>query len=222
MYPYMIGSPEVGNYQAAFDHALDSFRSREPAGMAAQAGCEYDPRLGIFNLVSLGQPLTVSYPQGEVLFRDTGGSPFWEWRLLALNYLWWSDGTLLAGELVSLRQLKDGYVFYPAFVKMGIAQLAANLAVSNVNIDKVKETCLALGGRLERGTGLQTSFRFFPLFPVRIQIWPGDDEIAGSANILFDANANHYLHIEDIIAAGDLAALFLVRHYEMLCSSNVR
>jgi hypothetical protein len=216
MYPYMIGSPEVGNYKAAFDHSLRAFGAREPSAMATNAGCEYDPQLKTFNLVSLGQPLSVSYPQGEVLFRGTGTSPFWEWRLLALNYLWWSDNTPLAGELVSLRQLKDGHLFYPAFVKMGIAQLAANLAVSTVKIEKVEETYLALGCRLERGTGLQAAFPLLPRFPVTVQIWPGDEEIGGNANILFDAGANHYLHIEDIIAAGDLVALFLVQHYEML------
>jgi hypothetical protein len=216
MYSYMIGSPEVGNYQAAFDYSLRAFRAREPAEMAAASGCEYDPQLEAFNLASLGQLLSVSYPQGEVLFQGTGISPFWEWRLLALNYLWWSDGSPLTGELVSLHQLKDGHLFYPAFVKMGIAQLAANLAISTVNIDKVREACLALGGRLERGTGLQASFPLLPRFPVTVQLWPGDEEMAGSANILFDANANHCLHIEAIIAAGGLVALFLMKHYSML------
>jgi hypothetical protein len=115
-----------------------------------------------------------------------------------------------------LHQLKDGHLFYPAFVKMGIAQLAANLAISTVKIDKVREACLALGGRLERGTGLQASFPLLPRFPVTVQLWPGDEEMAGSANILFDANANHCLHIEAIIAAGDLVALFLMEHYSML------
>jgi hypothetical protein len=212
----MIGSPEIGNYQAAFDRSLTAFRAREPEGMAETGGCEYDPRLGAFSLVSLGQRISVGYPQGEVLFQGTGICPFWEWRLLVLNYLWWSDGSPLTGELASLQQLKHGHLFYPAFVKMGIAQLVANLAVSTVNIDKIQEACLALGGRLERGTGLKMSFPLLPRFPVTVSLWPGDEEMAGSANILFDANANHCLHIEDIIAAGDLVALFLVKHYSML------
>ena len=76
MYSYMIGSPEVGNYQAAFDYSLRAFRAREPAEMAAASGCEYDPQLEAFNLASLGQLLSVSYPQGEVLFQGTGISPF--------------------------------------------------------------------------------------------------------------------------------------------------
>lgn len=220
MFPYMIGSPEEGAYKVAFDYSLRAFRARELADMVEAGGCEYDPQLGAFNLVSLGQTMSVIYPQGEVLFQSTGISPFWKWRLLALNYLWWFDGSPLAGELVSLHQLKQGHFFYPAFVKMGIAQLAANLAVSTVNIDKVKEACLALGGRLERGARLQASFPLLPRFPVTVQLWPGDEEVAGSANILFDANANHCLHIEAIIAAGDLVARFLVQHYEMLINQG--
>jgi hypothetical protein len=108
----MIGSPEVGNYKAAFDYSLQAFRERKPTEMAATSGCEYDPQLETFSLASLGQPLSVSYPQGEVSLQGTNISPFWEWRLLALNYLWRSDGTPLAGELVSFRQLKHGHVFY--------------------------------------------------------------------------------------------------------------
>jgi|GEM_PF-347462 len=215
MYPYMIGSPEVGNYKAAFDYSLHAFKARVPADMAETSGCEYDPQREAFNLASLGQSLSISYPHGEVLFQGTDISPFWEWRLLALNYLWRSDGSPLTGNLVSLRQLKHGSVFYPAFVKMGMAQLAANLAVSTVNPDKVMETCMALGGSLERGSGLQVSFSLMPRFMVTVRLWPGDEEMAGSANILFDASANNYLHIEDIIAAGDLVALFLVLHYKM-------
>ncbi|MGD0622853.1 MAG: DUF3786 domain-containing protein [Thermacetogeniaceae bacterium] len=184
--------------------------------MDATSGCEYNPQQEAFNLVSLGQPLSVSYPQGEVLFQGTGFCPFWEWRLLSLNYLWRSDGTPLAGELVSFRQLKHGHVFYPAFVNMGIAQLATSLAGSAVNTDQVREACLTLGGRLERGAEIQATFPLLPRFPVTVQIWPGDEEMAGNANILFDASATNYLHIEDVVVAGNLVARFLVQHYEML------
>ena len=50
MYPYMIGSPEVGNYKAAFDLSLRTFSAREPADMAETGGCEYDPQLETFSL----------------------------------------------------------------------------------------------------------------------------------------------------------------------------
>lgn len=220
MHPYMIGGPGAGNYQAAFDLALRSFREREPEDMALTSGCAYDPQRKAFAVMTLGQPLSISYPEGEVLFKDTDISPFWEWRLLALNYLWRSDGSPLTGELVSLRQLQYGQVFYPAFVKMGIAQLAGSLASSTVDVDKVMEACAALGGEPERGRCIQASFSFMPRFTVTVRLWPGDEEMAGSANILFDASAGHYLHIEDIIAAGDLVALFLVSHYETLKSQG--
>lgn len=216
MYPYMIGSSEVGGYKTAFDYSLRAFRAREPAEMAKTSGCQYDPRLEAFNLASLGQPISVSYPEGEVLFQGTDISPRWEWRLLVLNYLWRSDGSPLTGELVSFRQLKDGKVFYPAFEKTGIAWLVGSLAGSTVNTDTVREACLALGGKLEKASGYQASFPLLPLFPVTVKIWPGDEEMPGGANILFDAGATHHLHIEDVYAAGFAVAWFLVQHYEML------
>lgn len=120
-----------------------------------------------------------------------------------------SVGTRYSGTLYNKK-------FYPAFEKMGIAQLTNSLADNNVNIDKVKEACLALDGTLDEDARLQVSFWLLPRFPVTVQIWPGDEEIGGSANILFDASATHYLHIEDIVVAGDQVARFLILHYEML------
>lgn len=120
-----------------------------------------------------------------------------------------SVGTRYRGTLYNKK-------FYPAFEKMGIAQLTNSLADNNVNIDKVKEACLALDGTLDEGARLQVSFWLLPRFPVTVQIWPGDEEIGGSANILFDASATHYLHIEDIVVAEDQVARFLILHYEML------
>lgn len=43
-----------------------------------------------------------------------------------------------------------------------------------------------------------------------------DEEIGGSANILFDASADCYLHTEDIAAAGNLVSYFLIKQYEMM------
>jgi len=68
--------------------------------------------------------------------------------------------------------------------------------------------------------GLQATLFLLPRFPVTVQLWPGDEEMAGSANVLFDASATHYLHIEDIVAAGDQVARFLVRHYELLTATE--
>jgi hypothetical protein len=104
---------------------------------------------------------------------------------------------------------------------MGIAELANSLAGSNVNTDKVRDACLALGGRLEKGAGIQATFPMLPRFPVTVQIWPGDEEMAGSANILFDASATNYLHIEDVVVAGDLVARFLVQHYEIQITQHI-
>ena len=122
----------------------------------------------------------------------------------------------VAHRLVSYRQLKHGQLFYPAFVKAGIEPLAARLARNDIDIDRIRDACLALGAKLVKASGVMAEFPLLPRFPVTVQIWPGDEEMAGSANILFDAGATHYLHIEDIVAAGYQVARFLAQEYDLL------
>ena len=78
------------------------------------------------------------------------------------------------------------------------------------------EAALQLGGTTRREADADCTLYPLPYFPVRIKLWLPDDEMEGSANILFDAAANHYLHTEDIAVIGDLAAHYLVKHYQLL------
>lgn len=45
-----------------------------------------------------------------------------------------------------------------------------------------------------------------------------DLEMDGSANLLFNASANHYLHTEDITALGSIIISFLIKQYELMYS----
>jgi len=47
-----------------------------------------------------------------------------------------------------------------------------------------------------------------------VKIWMKDEELPGSANILFDSSANHYMHTEDIALAGELVVEFLIKQFE--------
>lgn len=184
--------------------------------MAENSNCPYDPERGEFDVISLGLSLGVGYPQGTVCFRETDLLPNWEWRLLVLNYLGRSDGVPVAHRLVSYRQLEHGQLFFPAFVKFGIEALATRLARNDIDADRIREACLALGAKMTEASGVMAEFPLLPRFPVTVQIWPGDEEMAGSANILFDASATHYLHIEDIVEAGYQVARFLMQEYDLL------
>lgn len=133
-------------------------------------------------------------------------------ELSFLHYLGRADNTPLTGELITYRETDQGQVFYSAFYKTCILPLAERLAGEDPQ--KIKRACGDLGGVCENTNDITAFFSFFPRFPVTVKIWLKDEELTGSANILFDSSANHYMHTEDIALAGELISRFLIMQFE--------
>jgi hypothetical protein len=210
----MIGTGEVGSYQNTYDHTLQIFAAKDPVAMAKNSGTQFDPFESRFTLESLGQKLSIQYPEGTVLFSGSDISPLWGWRLIILNHLARADDAPLTGRLITYRETQGGNLFNSAYQKMSILPLIN--ASQDQTVGKIKEACLALGGSLQDGADISARFDFLPRFPVTMKIWQPDDEMDGSANLLFDANANHYLHTEDIAVAASLIVNFLIKQCELM------
>lgn len=214
MFPYMIGKGNAGSYRTAFEYSLRNFTSKKPGEMAKNSGSTFDPKKSTITLQSLGQWIDVKYPEGKISFSNSGHSPVWNWSLLILNYLSRADNTPVSNRLISYRELESGQVFYPAFLRESIKPLVSK--ISQEPADRIMQACLKLGARLEEKADVCAVFDFLPRFPITVKIWLKDEEIGGSANILFDAGANHYLHTEDIAVAGNLVSYFLIKQYELM------
>lgn len=216
----MIGKKGWGVYAKSMHYSAGIFASRDPVSMALNSGAHYDPDHSLFLLKSFGRELTVSYPEGRIYFKDTSHSPPFNWCLPLVNYLTRADGTALSGRLISYRELENGHVFYPAFRREAINRISAWLG--GKSLDLLAAAVKDLGGEITGGADLGCKLHVFPCFPVVLKLWFPDDEMGGSANILFDSSANHYLHTEDIAVIGELAVYFLMRHYQLLrgCSNE--
>jgi len=210
---FMIAGDDGHYYRTAFEYSLKRFRARNPVEIAECAGAEFDRDHSIITLSSFGQAITVGYPQGEVRFAGTDLLPIWEWRLITLNYLGRADNAALTGRLITYRETEHGQVFYPAFYNSCILPLIARLSTEEPA--KIKNACRDLGAIVTKTDHISAVFNVFPRFPVDVRIWLGDEELPGSANILFDSCANHYLHTEDIAAVGGLVARFLISQFEV-------
>jgi len=211
--PYMLGRKETGHYQAAFNKTLDRFKQLNPEEMAVRSGTAYDPRTGLFTVKSFGQDITVHYPSGLTTFTSST-LPLMGWRLVILNYLVRADGTQMAQHLISYRELENGTVFFPAFQRESILTLGR--WVQGKSPDVLAKALARLGGVPCQGADMAATIFALPIFPITIKIWFSDEEIPGSANILFDASANHYLHTEDIAVLGGYASTFLVKEYQII------
>ena len=54
------------------------------------------------------------------------------------------------------------------------------------------------GEKIEKGE-FGITIPALPRVPLTILLWTGDDEVAGSANILFDASANEQMETEALV-----------------------
>ncbi len=210
--PFMTGQDDPGPYQAAVDESLEKFTAGDPEKMAANAGAEYDAAGSTIMLSTLDQVLQIEHPTGEVTFRGSDRSPLWQWKLIALNYLFRADGTPLTGNLVAFRELDGGTAYHGAFYANTVNRLARVVRMDN--LDKIEQVCRGLGGRSVDIGDVGATLLFLPRFPVTLTLWAGDDEMPSSANMLFDASANHYLHTEDASVVAGMIVDFVVRMME--------
>ncbi|ATW26658.1 DUF3786 domain-containing protein [Candidatus Formimonas warabiya] len=216
MLEYMIERGNVGSYQNTYDHTLRIFASKDPKTMADHSGTEFDAEKSEFTLESLGQKLHIKFPEGTIRFSGSNLAPLWPWRLIMLNHLARADNAPLSREVIPFRETESGNIFHPAFLKRSIHPLINHF--SDKPVEKIKSACLQLGAQLQEGADVCAIFPFLPRFPVILKIWLKDEEMNGSANILFNASANHYLHTEDIAVAGSTVVNFLIAQYECMFS----
>lgn len=206
---FMISKGKTGNYQTALDYATRKFAAKAAGEMAANSGCSFNEGKQVITVPSLNQNIEVHYPGGESNFVGTQIVPAFSWRLIIINYLGRADGIPLSGKPVSYREVENGPVFFPAFQRETILPLNHRLALEEETT--IKEAFLTLGAVLGGQGDVSGVFSFLPRFPVQVKIWLPDEEMSGSANMLFDESANHYLHTEDIAVAGNLITQFLLK-----------
>lgn len=215
MFKYMIGAEEVGRYAPAFDLARDAILGRNPLEVAECAAVSYDEAAREFRFQSFGESLVVSLPECRVTFAGTDDIPILEWRLCALHYLGTADGAALSGELAHFRKMPGGNPYEPAFKKRSVNILRGTIC--NKPAQNIKPVCEALGGRLLQGNAdVHAVFDFAPRFPINVQIWTRDEEMEGSANILFDARAGSYLPTEDMAVTASVISRFLMKQYNLM------
>jgi hypothetical protein len=181
--------------------ARDELRARDPREIAERSGAVYyeiEECQGRLQVRFFGQPYTVTWPDLEV-FDPTGQRCSNPVQAVLLQYLVLADGTPLAQQWVSLRELPNG-----AFYERAFQSYSGNLVARafKSDIDAFREAALQLGGEpLALG---DAAFRFWalPKIPLALVYWSGGEEFPASAQVLFDASAGHYHHLEMLAHLG--------------------
>ncbi len=182
----------------ALEKALKEMKGISPYVVAAKSSANFDGTK--FTLPFFNQAFFVYYPKVKIEEADKQTSPP-EWvQLILLHYLLNAEGSPVADQWITYRYLPGAHLFAARFHNMAIRSLVK--AFGN-KLDVFREASLSLGGIPMSRTG-DAAFRFLalPQIPMACILYLGDEEIASSVNILFDAAAPHYLPTEDLSYLG--------------------
>ncbi len=183
---------------AQLDRLRLEIRLNQPGRVAANCGAELiDQHI---RLSYWGQPIVISWPDLKAV-RIADHSPcsvYDEAKLL--YYLRQADGTPLADHWIGYRELPGGSFYSQAFQGYSGDRLARTFG------DQPESYSLA--ARSLAGmplTGLPgMAFSFLPLPRIRLAaiLYPGDEEFAARASVLFDAASSHYMTTDGLALLG--------------------
>ena len=178
--------------------AVERLQGKSMEQIAERADVLLEKEQGYLELESLGQTIQITCRSWELQEKLE------EWHtLLLLHYLEMADGTLLSGEWVTFGNLKDGLIRGTGFDHTADRELGKFL--KGKDIEELKKILGALGARIVDGRAdLSAELLLFPRYPFLLNIWMEDEEFPAAGKLLVDKSADHYLTIEDAVAAGEV------------------
>ncbi len=182
----------------ALDKAKDDLREMAPYVVASRSGAQFSE--GKFRLPFFNRLFLINHPDVAVVEAENQVKPSPWIQVLLLHYLVCASGAEVADQWVVYRNFPGAFLFEARFRQMAIVPLTT--AFGN-DIESFRRAALVLGGMPMSRMG-DAAFRFmaYPRLPMACVLYLGDEEVAGSVNVLFDAAAPNYLPTEDLSYLG--------------------
>jgi hypothetical protein len=153
--------------------------------------------------------VSIPWPELEARFiPEDEPCPVFDQGML-LYYLNTADGIDLADRWIGFRELPDGAFYNQAFQGYSGKRVVDSFTD---DLEAFQAAAHLLGGT--RLTALAPSaFGFTPLPRIRLALafWPGDEDIASHATVLFDAHAHHYMTTDGLALLGSGLARRIIR-----------
>lgn len=185
--------------------ARDKLESASPASIAQKKRVSWDETTKQFFCPFLNQVYRISYPSGEIYGGKEEIDP--RLKILFLHYLT-SPGSSLRGQWITFKELPGGMLYAAPFYHRAIFPLIRSFTP---HLDSLIWAGSSLGG--ERGKIGHASIILhpFPLVPVCLSLWAGDEEVPSGGTILFDASVPEHLSTEDCAVLAE----YLVRRLKL-------
>ncbi len=189
-------------WQESMLRQLDALRAdirlTQPGRVAANCGAHLaDQQL---RLSYWGKEVAISWPELKASYHADGSTCSVYDEGMLLYYLRQADGTPMADHWIGYRELPGGSFYSQAFQGYSGDRLAR---AYGDRPDAYTQAATALQGvALTDLPGL--AYAFLPLPRIRLAsiLYPGDDEFAARASVLFDAAASHYMTTDGLALLG--------------------
>jgi hypothetical protein len=184
-----------------------SLRELEPRLVADRCGGVYEA--DSLRLAYWGEIVSITWSDLEAVKAKDGDPCSTFDTAMLLYYLNTADGAPMADRWVGYRELPNGSFYHQAFQGYSGDKLARAFGERPEDF-----TYAAHALRGEHLPALASfAYMFTPLPRIRLAavLWPGDEEFASRASILFDAAAHHYMVIDGLALLGAGLAGRLIR-----------
>jgi hypothetical protein len=187
----------------------EDLRSRNAGNIAALSGAEL--RENKIYLTYWRRPAYVDWESFDAFWMEDNQALGVFDAAMLLYYLHDADGTPMADDWISYRQLPGGAFYHLAYQRYSGDIIAR---VFGDDPEAYIQACRAFGG--DPLTAISDyAFAFQPLPRIRLAtvLWPGDEDFHTKAAILFDASGGHYLTTDGLgLLAGGLASRIVKLH----------
>ncbi len=181
------------NLEETLRQAVESFSALNAEEIAVKAGVTYNDKDKTLIVPFINQNYIVVHPDGKVLTEEKEEASLYL-AIIILHYLVTAGGEPLAGQWIAYRHLPGGDIYNEPFQNRAIKPFLKTFGDRPEDFQKAAE---ALGGKRLETSGTSMVIQVLPRVPICFTLWPGDEEMPASANILFDEAASSYLPTED-------------------------
>jgi hypothetical protein len=197
---------------AGENKAWELLAASDPATVCAQAGADFDPRDGTYQVSSFGRVFAVNPVERLILGSEPGGEVFLTryvslFRLSLLWYLLKATSARPSGKLVKPAGLPGGDIFLKGSHVLPLDALAAKYATLP---GAFLEAGAALGGTPAAYGDAAVVLFPLPKVPTTVLLWTEDDEFPARADLLFDATAPQHLPLDILWSVAMMSILPLL------------
>jgi len=189
----------IDDYRTAVELAKKELEGKNPKRVADQCGATFEATAdGNTSLVLnfLNREVLISGPNWDLSFKDTGDEVPIQQQVLILHYLNGAAGVNVAGEWIAYQEVPDGKFYLDAFLRRAKNPLVQAFGGHPERLLPV--TREVYGAKPFEQGDHAVVVQAFPLVPVALILWEGDDEFPPEGNLLFDRSISEILSAEDI------------------------